>query len=64
MERVGVEKMDCRGLKASQYAATDGTTNLVSTQNGNNWTNTIAWTHQGTTTNITATVPARISAAP
>ena len=42
-------------MKASQYVATDGSTNLVSTQNGNNWTNTIAWTHEGTTTNIVAT---------
>jgi hypothetical protein len=42
-------------LQASQYVATDGTTNLVSTQNGNSWTNTIAWTHLGTATNITAT---------
>lgn len=41
-------------LVASQYAATDGSTNLVSTQNGNNWTNTIAYTHEGTATNITA----------
>lgn len=47
--------LDASGLKASQYTATDGSTNLVSTQNGNNWTNTIAWTHEGTTTNITAT---------
>ena len=47
--------LDASGLKASQYAATDASTNLVSTQNGNNWTNTIAWTHEGTATNITAT---------
>jgi hypothetical protein len=50
-----VPLLDASALKASQYAATDGSTNLVSTQNGNNWTNTIAWTHEGTTTNITAT---------
>src|SRR6185437_9842980 len=47
--------LDASALKASQYTATDANTNLVSTQNGNNWTNTIAWTHEGTTTNITAT---------
>lgn len=47
--------LDASALKASQYAATDANTNLVSTQNGNNWTNTIAWTHEGTATNITAT---------
>ncbi len=46
--------LDASTLKASQYAATDASTNLVSTQNGNNWTNTIAWTHEGTATNITA----------
>ncbi len=47
--------LDASALKASQYAATDANTNLVSTQNGNNWTNTIAWTHEGAATNITAT---------
>jgi len=47
--------LDASSLKASQYVATDANTNLVSTQNGNNWTNTIPWTHQGATTNITAT---------
>lgn len=47
--------LDASALKASQYAATDANTNLVSTQNGNNWTNTIPWTHEGTATNITAT---------
>jgi hypothetical protein len=47
--------LDASALKASQYTATDANTNLVSTQNGNNWTNTVAWTHQGTATNITAT---------
>ena len=47
--------LDASALKASQYVATDANTNLVSTQNGNNWTNTIPWTHQGTTTNIIAT---------
>jgi hypothetical protein len=46
--------LDASALKASQYVATDGSTNLVSTQNGNNWTNTIAWTHDGTTTNVVA----------
>jgi hypothetical protein len=46
--------LDASALKASQYTATDANTNLVSTQNGNNWTNTIAWTHEGSTTNITA----------
>jgi hypothetical protein len=47
--------LDASALKASQYVATDANTNLVSTQNGNNWTNTIPWTHEGTTTNITLT---------
>jgi hypothetical protein len=47
--------LDASALKASQYAVTDANTNLVSTQNGNNWTNTIAWTHEGAATNITAT---------
>jgi hypothetical protein len=47
--------LDASTLKASQYVATDSSTNLVSTQNGSNWTNTVAWTHQGTATNITAT---------
>ncbi len=46
--------LDASALKASQYVATDGSTNLVSTQNGNNWTNWVAYTHEGTTTNITA----------
>ncbi len=47
--------LDASALKASQYVSTDASTNLVSTQNGSNWTNTIAWTHEGTATNITAT---------
>ena len=47
--------LDASALKASQYVATDANTNLMSTQNGNNWTNTIAWTHEGAATNITAT---------
>ena len=47
--------LDASALKASQYVATDANTNLVSTQNGNNWTNTIPWTHEGTTTNIVVT---------
>ena len=47
--------LDASALKTNQYVATDGSTNLVSTQNGNNWTNTIGWTHEGTATNLTAT---------
>ena len=46
--------LDASALKTNQYVATDGSTNLVSTQNGNNWTNTIGWTHEGTATNLTA----------
>lgn len=49
-----VPLLDASALKASQYAATDGSTNLVSTQNGNNWTNWVLHTHEGTTTNMTA----------
>ena len=33
--------LDASALKASQYASTDGNTNLVSTRNGNNWTNLV-----------------------
>jgi hypothetical protein len=46
--------LDASALKTNQYVATDGSTNLVSTQNGNNWTNTIGWADEGTATNITA----------
>jgi hypothetical protein len=50
-----VPLLDASALKASQYTATDANTNLVSTQNGNNWTNIVAWTHEGSATNLTAT---------
>src|SRR5262249_53885373 len=48
---------DATGLKANQFVITDGSTNLQSTLNAQSvgLTNTIAWTHQGTATNITAT---------
>lgn len=42
-------------LAANQYASFDANTNVTATRNGNNWTNLVAWTHEGTTTNITAT---------
>lgn len=47
--------LDGTALGASQYAATGSTTNFVSTQNGNNWTNWVAHTHEGTATNLTVT---------
>jgi hypothetical protein len=41
-------------LLASQYAALDSKTNIYPTLNGNQWTNWVAYTHEGTATNITA----------
>jgi hypothetical protein len=46
--------LDASALKATQYAATDANTNLVSTLNGNSWTNLEThFTNYGTVTNIT-----------
>lgn len=49
----GVPLVDGSALKANQYASTDGSTNLVSTQNGFSWTNLDThFTNYGAVTNI------------
>jgi hypothetical protein len=49
----GVPLLDGSALKASQYAATDVSTGLVSTLNGNQWTNlNTHFTNYGAITNI------------
>lgn len=49
-----VPLLDASALKASQHVKTDGSTNLVSSEDATGYTNTISWTHDGTATNLTA----------
>jgi len=47
--------LDASALGASGHVKTSSATNLISSEDATGYTNTIAYTHQGTTTNITAT---------
>lgn len=50
-----VPLLDASTLAASRHVATGASTNLISSEDATGYTNTIAWTHEGATTNITAT---------
>jgi len=47
--------LDASALGASAHVKTGATTNLISSEDGSGYTNLVSWTHEGTTTNITAT---------
>jgi hypothetical protein len=49
-----VPLLDASALTGNHHVATGATTNLVSSEDATGYTNTVVWTHEGTTTNITA----------
>ncbi|HEX4262745.1 MAG TPA: hypothetical protein VH597_00285 [Verrucomicrobiae bacterium] len=48
-----VPLVDASGLTANHHAATGASTNLISSEDATGYTNTVAWTHDGATTNLT-----------
>jgi len=49
-----VPLLDASALGANSHIKTGATTNLISSEDATGYTNTVSWTHDGTTTNITA----------
>jgi hypothetical protein len=49
-----VPLLDASALGANSHIKTGATTNLISSEDATGYTNTVSWTHEGTTTNITA----------
>jgi hypothetical protein len=49
-----VPLLDASALGANSHVKTGATTNLISSEDATGYTNTVSWTHEGTTTNITA----------